>query len=404
MIRILKRDFDIISLYNFLLVLLVFSLSLNRKIAPILMILSLVTAVFLRFKYKHSIFKEKYFYFYLLFFLYQLIRTLFDQENLSLGLRYVEKNLSFIVIPLIFIPELIKNIKTIYKSFIFGLILSIIILFFRISFFLLTTNNHNGIRFYYQYFSKFGFHPTYLGMYALIAIIIIDNVHLFDKSKSKMLILFFSLVIFLTASRIAMIALVLFFLYKSILNKRKFYLKIVILILFSGVFAYSFSPDFRLKITQLKNFKGFSYYDNNDYGSVSLRVAKIKAATRVWKKNKWFGVGYGQVEEQLINFYKTKSIQCWPCMKRKYNTHNEYLQILASLGNFGLFLFFLLIGYLFVDALVHKKHMLLDIIFVFLMFGLTESILERQRGITALLFFTVIAYHSSNLIKISKNE
>lgn len=404
MIHTLKRGFSIISLYNFLLVLLAFSLSLNRKMAPIIIILTLIISIFLRFKYKYSIFKEKYFYFYLLFFLYQFIRTIFDQENLSLGLRYVEKNVSFIVIPIIIIPGLIKNIKTIYKSFIFGLILSIIVLFFKISFFLLTTNNHNGVRFYYQYFVKFGFHPTYLGMYALIAILIMDNVSLFDKRKSKIAILFFSLVILLTASRIAMISLVLFFIYKAILNKRIFYIKIVFLLMLTGVFAYSFSSDFRLKVNQLKNFKGFSYYDNNDYGSVSMRVAKIKAAIRVWEKNKWFGVGYGQVEEQLIRFYRTKSIQCWPCAKRKYNAHNEYLQLLASLGNVGLFLFFLLIGYLFIHALLNKNQMLLDLIFVFLMFGLTESILERQRGIIIFVLMTIIAFYNKEFIKKIEND
>jgi O-antigen ligase len=257
-------------------------------------------------------------------------------------------------------------------------------------------HHHTNIKFFYKLFIIYGFHPTYLGLYAISAIIILDNLKLFNKKTTNILILFFSFLVFITISRIAIICLVLFFIYKSIFNKDVFYGKIVIALLIMSVSMYHFSKDYRLKINQISDFKGFSYYDNNNYGSVSLRVAKIKASIRVWKKNKWFGVGPGQIEDQLISFYRTKSIQCWPCAKRKYNSHNEYLQLLATFGNIGLAIFLVLISFFVFNGIVNKNTLLLWFVFLLLMFSLTESVLERQRGITFLIFMLIMAYQSNN--------
>ena len=77
-------------------------------------------------------------------------------------------------------------------------------------------------------------------------------------------------------------------------------------------------------------------------------------------------------------------------VKRGYNLHNQYLQIFGTIGIFGL----LLLLYLFAIPffLFIKKANYLSATFLFIVGAsfLTESMLERQAGVSFIVFFYMV--------------
>ena len=73
--------------------------------------------------------------------------------------------------------------------------------------------------------------------------------------------------------------------------------------------------------------------------------------------------------------------------ERKCNFHNQYLQTFGSIGLFGVLALFYLLGSPFIAAIIRSDY--LKIIFLFIIFSsfLTESMLERQAGVSFIAFF-----------------
>lgn len=362
------------------------------------MILLAPLSLYLRFKHKLNYFKNKDSCLYVLIFLLYVLGLLWCDQTKE-GLKFIEKNLSFIVMPLVIIPQLLPNKKKILRAFVISLIIiavyTLVATLINVSFF------GSEFRWYFQEIEKFGFHPTYMGLYCLLAIVMITREKLFENYKKLnwILLSFLMLFLFFLASRIAILALVFLLILRLITSWKKEYFIGLISIFIIGVGLFFASDDFNYKTKQLLDFKGLTYYDNNNYGSVSVRVAKIKASLKVWSQNPWLGSGTGCLKEDLVTAYRSKSIECWPCSRQQYNPHNQYLSFLAGYGFMGLALFLALLGFLVYKAIRYKNILLLESLLLFMIVFLTESLLYRQRGLTAFLFFMILFYGIHNYRK-----
>lgn len=392
----LSTKYPVEKVYNILLVLLASSLALFERIAPLIVILLVFVSLILRIKHRIFFKKADLAYLFFAIFFYYVIR-LYGSHNFAEGLKFIEKNLSYLIIPIVVIPSLISYVNNVYKGFVlsFALVSVNTIVLSTINFLFFNPEKV----WYFQTIEKFGFHPTYMGLYSIISLIILDKLKPFTNKINILLIGVNIFFIIFSASRIAVIGLIFIFLFRALVYRKKSYVYTLILAGFFLITAYFVSNDFRYKIDQLKSFKGFDYYDNNDYGSVSVRVAKIIAATNVWHDNYWFGYGTGGLNEALNVQYRSKAIECWPCSQRKYNPHNQYLSILAGHGVFGFALFLLLFGCLLFSAIKYKNVMLIEFIIIFLIVGLTESILERQKGLLLFVFFTFYQFSNMKYLK-----
>lgn len=392
----LSVKFSIEKLYNVLLILLASSLALFEKIAPIVIIVLVIVSLILRAK--HKIFFKKWDLAYLFFsvFLYYVIR-LYGSHDFAQGLKFIEKNLSYLIIPIVVIPSLIININNVYKGFVlsFALVSLNAIVLSTINYIFFNPENI----WYFQTIEQFGFHPTYMGLYSIISLILLDKLKPFKNKLNLLLVGINILFIIFSASRIALFGLVFIFFFRVFVYRKKTYVYTLFLACSLLVAAYFVSNDFRYKIDQLKSFKGFDNYDNNDYGSVSVRVAKIISANNVWRDNFWFGYGTGGLNEALNKQYRSKAIECWLCSQKKYNPHNQYLSVLAGHGVFGFVLFLLLFGHMLFYAIKYKNMLLIEFIIVFLLVGLTESILERQKGLLLFVFFTFYQFSTMKYLK-----
>jgi O-antigen ligase len=395
----LRTKFNIESIYNYLIMLLLVSFSLPDKVAPIVIIILLTLSLYIRIKKKIG-FSNYLVFFYFSIFIYYALR-LIGSPNFNLGVKFLEKNLIFVVGPIFIIPSIINNRDKLLKTFVIGF--TLVSSFTMIMLVLDSLMGSNTTKWYFQNIENYGFHPTYMAMYAGVSLLILDRCKTFHSKHIRIIFIIINvLFIFFAASRIILLALFVLLVFRAVFFKKKKYLVLLSLVFSLCFLAYFSSNDFRFKINQLTAFRGFTYYDNNDYGSISLRVAKIKASYNVWQENLWFGVGTGALEEELIKQYRSKDIECWPCSQRRYNPHNQYLSVLSGHGVIGFGLFIFSIVFILYHAIKNRNFLLIEIVIIFLLTALTESILERQKGV---LIFVVLTYLIFTVNKnITKNK
>ena len=365
--------------YHYALCLLAFSLSFPSTLFPIGLVSLGIIAFYLRIKDKNTIVDKRMTLFYVVIFAYIALRII-GNEDVRYGLRVLERNLPLLLVPLLLLPNKIKQPKDFYRSFVLGISLASVIAMLGVGY-----NQFIAVKeaptWYFSAIDDYGFHATYMAMYALVAIVMLSERKLFTQTITIAITALLSLFVLFSSSRMALIVLLLLLVIKAISSGKKIFYYGLGLVGVLLIAVFSFSEDFRFKINQLKDFQGFTHYDNNNYGSVSVRVAKIKASTMLWNENLWFGKGTGDTREALVQKYRSKEIECWPCARERYNSHNQYLNILAAYGVVGLFLFGAWVIYLLVTAWKGNNKLLLGVLFVFLLISLTESILEAQRGV-----------------------
>lgn len=388
-------DNNLKKLYQILLLVLAISLPLPEPILPIILIALTPLSIYLRINQKISVFSHKDTIWYFVLFVLVVVGLFWCIETKQ-GLKLVEKNVSYLILPIVIIPQLIKDSIQLYKGFVISLL--IVAGFTLIATLTATAFFESESRWYFEEIERFGFHPTYMAVYSLLAIVFLSHFYIFkNKFLTYLTIAFFVLFLFFLASRIAIITLVCLLIFKLINTFEKKYLVGLTIVILTGASLFFISEDFNYKTKQLLDFKGVTYYDNNNYGSVSVRVAKIKASLIVWEENKWFGTGTGCLKPKLVKAYRSKELECWPCSRNEYNPHNQYLHYFAEYGIVGAVMFLGLLFFLIFNAIKKGNYILIEVLIVFLLAFLTESLLYRQKGITAFVFFTVLLYRLSNI-------
>jgi len=120
-------------------------------------------------------------------------------------------------------------------------------------------------------------------------------------------------------------------------------------------------------------------HTTNRWGGRSLRVAKWKNTLECYGENPILGTGAGDFQTELNKVYRRNGLETGYI--NQFNSHNQYLQTLATLGPLGLFL--LLLGFLYGLWWAWKDQQweALMVFVIILSSMLTESMLERQKGL-----------------------
>ncbi len=120
-------------------------------------------------------------------------------------------------------------------------------------------------------------------------------------------------------------------------------------------------------------------YQSDRWGGRALRLQKWKYTLQCYLQYPLLGTGAGDFQKELLNIYRQNDFV--PGFDNRFNSHNQYLQTLATLGPLGLAL---LLACLFLPLRWHwEDRYWLGIATVLLVAAsmLTESLLERQKGI-----------------------
>ncbi len=394
---------NVISFYQWKLslgVLYLFALTLpfSLKFSNILLVTSAALLIF-RKGYLHDLRKNSRNSILLsltaLFVIYAI--SILWSSNKSYGGFILEKHLSLLLVPLAVIPALScirPHIRHILSCFVTGVLLSFSWLFYQ---YFTTYNTTTDLSYFFretavQYVQL---HPSYLAMYTVFAFAIIAfKLSLTGSGFSKALLFITLLILFvlilMTGARMPLLALLIitFAMATGVLLKVRygwlFSLGLLTLIGFVGYFSLR-TPLLKSRISEISN-TAFKPPVDIHFNSVNLRIAQLLCSKEIISQHWLTGVGAGDAQESLNNCYQQHS---WsPALyERSYNAHNQYLQTWLSSGIVGLLvLLFILLAPLWQGT--NRLHMILIVLFAICC--LTESMLEKNKGIVFFVFFTTL--------------
>ncbi|MEZ5082131.1 MAG: O-antigen ligase family protein [Bacteroidales bacterium] len=346
--------------------------------------------------------------FSLLYFLYVVM--VFNTEGMfgsQVALFKLQVKVSLLAIPLFFStldyskfkPGLFKTIQ---KGFLTGCLLSSLFLL-NLAVFQYFKQDSVDV-FFYAKLSAFH-HSSYLAMFMGMAILILANWLLFGKNKNTFnktaaifLILFFQFFIVLLSSKTGILAVLLIYLalpvYVWLKQKNRLRFSIVFSTLFIAALLLSvvFSP------VTAGRFDGAKESLESESGNVkdktldssTARLKILECSFEIIKENPIFGVGTGDVFDELMKKYKEKEIT--HAIEQELNAHNQYLETYMAAGLLG----FLLLVAGFVIPLYYafsQRKMLYLMFLILFFFSITfESMFERQAGVIFYAFFNSVLF------------
>lgn len=345
---------------------------------------------------------------YLFLFLTYVISILWSNNSRVAGFT-IEKHLALLILPITLFANFDKirtsQISKILYAFVWGTFASYIYLFVRFLF--LKTDDHTLTLSYFFRELAVNYvqlHPTYQAMYTIfsISILLVKIVkHPINWQSAFYILVVLVLCIFclLTGARMPLIALfviLLAILYLALQSSKHF--KITALI--SGVFLVGMVflvPQFEVFKSRIKEIKETPLEPpiGIHFNSINLRVAQLLCSKNIILDNWLLGVGVGDTQDQLNNCY-CKNNWSPALYERNYNAHNQYLQTFIGTGIIGLLLF---LGILFIPlwySIKSRNVVLTILIFLFSFCCITESMLEKNKGIIFYTFFSLVLLAKSN--------
>jgi O-antigen ligase len=243
-----------------------------------------------------------------------------------------------------------------------------------------------------------GLHPIYLSMWVLLALVAYahDRVVWDSYSASRptpssnywslvqhgAYLLFTVFMVAQLSSRMAMLTgLMMIGVFLIILlRKRKFRWSIagglMLLILIPLLLIQANSIN-RSRVSEMVDLE--ADYSTNQWGGRSLRIAKWKNTIECYAANPILGTGAGDFQHDLDKIYRLNGLETG--YVNRFNSHNQYLQTLTTLGPVGLLLLMTSLLVPLWRAWQQEQWTALMILVILLSSMLTESMLERQKGL-----------------------
>lgn len=332
-----------------------------------------------------------------------LVSFLFFNQNEGESKQILETTLSILVIPLIFsllIPDYRYTEKMKLKFMTVFITSTSIFVVVATLFIILDTETYyysdwyiNKARTLIETVPYIGQHPIYASIFSVVSILFLLELIDFTKTrfhfKNIFLLLCFitnTFFIILLSSRGVIISILLSLLFFAFFKIKKVKYKIYLALLFTGLIFSLFQYNRRMK--ELINFETYLKVDSNF--SNSYRFQTYKCGYSLLKKNIFIGYGVGNVQLKLNECYKENNLSL---MVDKYNSHNQYLDLLLKTGILGLFIFLLFLIYNVFKAIKFKNNLVLLILLFYSIVFLTENILLRQSGV--ILFYFLILFFNN---------
>lgn len=348
-------------------------------------------------------------------------------DNITEGVNKLIKMLSLIVFPLIFFlnlrifsKEKIKNIFYVFTLSVtilvlYQIIISLIHLDYLTSDLSIHEIKRNNLidnakldsdiinkiklrRFRNFVTEKANTHTTFQGLWIVFALLII--IRKFFESKTKILmqvilaIIFIALFSWLLAlsTRMPLLSFFIAIMSALIVLRRysvKFYVLSAICLFIISLACYNYIPSIKIRIDEVVNTKFIlPSKDNNiqTYNSTNVRNGIYYCSWDIIKGNLFYGVGIGDMQDQLNSCYNSKigaKIYLW----KDYNSHNQFLFFLISTGLIGFIGFCASFVYQFKVAINYNSFLYFYFSVIVVLISLTENILVRSDGVLFFSFF-----------------
>jgi len=130
------------------------------------------------------------------------------------------------------------------------------------------------------------------------------------------------------------------------------------------------------------------------YDSYNSRFRIWKPGLEVIKENFWLGVGTGDSQDALDMEYIKSDYKDGI---GKHNMHNQYLQSFMDYGITGLVFILAILGFQLRVAIKHRSILYICFLILISFSMLTESVLNRNKGILFVVFFSLLLFPQKNL-------
>ena len=245
--------------------------------------------------------------------------------------------------------------------------------------------------------------PAYMGWFCLLSMIIafkkLESSSIKTKGILYACIVLMTLMIFLLSIRLVIVCWFVVALYffiritQKLLNKILLVTTSVLILIISGL---GISPvkrqwndffDLSAKTTIILDQDSSL---GRSWDGKALRIAIWKCSADILKDHLLIGVGTGDVQDSLQMAYENRKFY-FASRYNRYNAHNEYLQITLANGLPGILILLSCIGYpLFQYKKKFSGNTYLLFLLLFTLAGVSESILEANKGIILYSFFNSI--------------
>ena len=370
---------------------------------------------FLNFKKSNFNIDKNLFFPVLLFFLMTV--SLIWTKDFNSSIRGLSKGLPLIIIPLCFF--LFPTLNSFQKNKIIQwysysiVIFTIFCLIKAIIRFLFT---HNSSVFFYHELVTEDVNAIHVSVYVTVALMyfVTKTVKTFLDKIALVLLLIF-LIVLSSKNIISVFFILIFFYYwRHFKSVKKYNLLLAVgffilisILFFTGKISNRFVAEYQSNVAEkvLKDEDGKDnsaanvYYvnvkqawskkqfqPNNYFSGTALRIYQARIFKEMLQEDPIFFTGYGlnatdekirqkRIEHNLYSGYDN------------FNFHNEYIQIFAELGVFGLLLILIMLFIGILNAIKTKDFVQISFAVLMISLFLTESFLSRQRGI---IFFTIM--------------
>lgn len=332
------------------------------------------------------------------------VASSFFSTNKHEAFAIIERRLSLIAFPLMLGSTNITNndLKKISFSFLAGILVAFMLclVFATIRY----KTSHSNTEFFYQTFSEpITMNAVYLSAYTLFAFHI---VLFFKDSLSKYLFIAIQtlllILMLLLSSKLMLLLLIVSLLYvilKQNLFIKKTYLFVLLLV---SILTLLFTPPIRSRFTnewqsnfKILELKKFNY--DTPFSGTSLRLLFWKLSIDVLnEQNAWLcGVGTGDYQDLLNEKYKEINLYTGnPELEDHgylgYGSHNQFIEILLSMGILVMS-FFIYLLYVFIKvATTQRNYLAIQLLYICCCFFITESVLSMNKGVLFFSFFSIL--------------
>lgn len=330
---------------------------------------------------------------------------LINTDNTGFAWMDIGMKASFIVFPLYFVLFSVEaQWKYIINSFLLGLFLSILV---NLSFSTVEFLNSNEVSNFFQAELSHLMHRSYWATYLCLGYFFLwykflqEERNQFFNFAGALILFVFTL---MTGAKIGLLLLVLITITMIVLwikiSKKKINIVIAICGLLVAVFIVNLKfPQLyqRAKLTVDTVMIPMEKRDLTSFESTTARILMWDTAVDLIQENFWFGVGSGDVKDELQkkNFEKGYT----GVAEKNYNSHNQFLNTHVAIGFFGAL--FLFLSFLTPILFSRGNTRFVQIIVVLILFLslLPEAFLETQAGIIPVAFFLSFI-GSKNTIKL----
>ncbi|MEO8471011.1 MAG: O-antigen ligase family protein [Chryseolinea sp.] len=335
----------------------------------------------------------------LLFFVHGVWFLKWVAEQSSAG--YVEKMLPMFLFPLMIFSTRITHERflVIAKSFIWTVItsymLSLMAAVYHYFFSVARWGRPSDFFFHEQFTAGlFNIHPTYYALFGCLATLLAFSV--FSVRLRILTILLLTVGILLINARITFIVQMVVIGYNMIkgFSSGFSFLKFILVLLmaialfltlrfFNSIYDY---PHRKLLVNLDTAWERSYAGDISDGdGGIVLRMAIWRSSVKLFQDHPVFGIGLGYEEDFLVEEYKAKNQP--HLYQSHFNAHNQLLSYLIGMGALGCLALGCVYGIFVRDAVLNRKWYYFEFLTIFLIVGLTESVLNRLLGVAMFSFF-----------------